>query len=146
MKEQPKVPDEAQTPPEGAIHARTVPETILLWLAKVVAAGILGSAAVRKLVGEAHTVELFRTIGMGDAGRYLIGGLEILAAILILIPHSAIYGSFLGIGIMCGAIIGHVTVIGLAGIHLALLVFLCCLTVLYIRRHDASFIHNLWDR
>jgi putative oxidoreductase len=120
--------------------------TTILWLAKLAAAGILGRAAVMKLVSAPRAVEVFREVGMGDSGRYLIGGLEILAAILILIPQSAVYGALLGLGIMCGAVIGHLTVLGLAGLHMAVLVGACCVVILCLRRHDAEFLRNLFDR
>lgn len=118
----------------------------LLWLAKLLAAGRLGYAAYAKLMSHAGDVELFTRIGWEPQGRYLIGGLEVLAAILIIIPQSAIYGSFLGLGIMLGAMIGHLTAFQLDGIQNALFVAACCVTVLYIRRNDATFIRNLWDR
>lgn len=119
---------------------------VLLWGAKLVAAGILGYAAILKLISHEHEIEIFTTLGWEPHGRFLIGGMEIVSAIMILVPQSALYGAFLGLGVMFGAMIGHLTALGLAGIHLALLVAVCCVIILYIRRHDATFIRNLWDR
>jgi uncharacterized membrane protein YphA (DoxX/SURF4 family) len=125
--------------------ARTPAVTAVLWTAKVMAASILFYAGYHKLTGSPADRELFDLLGMEPQGRYVIGSLESVAAILILIPQGAVYGAFLGLGIMCGAIIGHLTQIGLGHIQWALLVAALCATVLYIRRRDAPFIRNLWD-
>ena len=141
-------PSVTQTPPEGEPEKRprrTVAEWIVLWIAKLAATGILCYAGYLKVSGHEADVELFAKLGMEPGGRLLIGALELLAGIMVLIPQSAIYGAFLGLGIMCGAVIGHLTVLPLDGIQYALFVALCCVTILYIRRHDAKFIRNLWD-
>jgi uncharacterized membrane protein YphA (DoxX/SURF4 family) len=132
--------------PPAEKERRTTGVLILLWLAKLLAAGILGYAAWLKLRGHAAEVDLFTQLEWEPHGRYLIGGLEIVSAILIIIPQSALYGAFLGLGIMFGAMIGHLTAFHLAGIQNALLVALCCVVVLYVQRHDAKFIRNLWGR
>lgn len=124
----------------------SVGAVIALWVAKLLAAGFLGVAAWLKLTGHENEVKLFETLNWEPQGRYLIGGIEIVAAILILIPQSAIHGSFLGLGVMLGAIIGHLTKLPLDGIQYALLVSACCITVLYISRYDAKFIRNLFHR
>ena len=124
--------------------------TALLWLAKLGAAGILGFAAYEKLTNAPHEVKLFAELDWEPFGRYLIGGIEIVAAILIIIPQSAIFGAFLGLGIMLGAVIGHLTVesevIGLHNLWKPLMVAGLCVVILYIRRHDAKFIRNLFGR
>lgn len=126
---------------------RPTPLTLVLaWVARLLAAGILSFAGYLKLSGHQAEVELFEKIGMEPTGRVLIGSLELLAALLLLIPQSVLHGAFLGLGIMFGAIIGHLTQIGLPGIQWALLVAVACITVLYLRRYDAVFIRNLWDR
>jgi hypothetical protein len=132
--------------PEGAPARRSPFVTTILWIAKLGAAGILFYAGHLKLTGDAHEIELFTVLDMEPAGRYLIGALECAAAILLLIPQSAVYGAFLGLGLMCGAMIGHLTTLGLAGIQFAILVAALCTIVLYIRRRDAPFIGNLLDR
>ena len=118
----------------------------LLWIAKLVAAGLLGYHGVLKLIENPADVALFEMIGMEPAGRYVIGVLELLSAALVLIPQSALFGAFLGFGIMMGAIIGHLSSFGLHGIWWAILVAAACVTILYVRRHDAKFIRHLWDR
>ena len=131
--------------PRGEQPASPLWLNLILWSAMLGAAGILGYAGVHKLTSDPATVAMFETLGMEPFGRYLIGGLECASAALILIRQSAVYGACLGFGIMCGALIGHLTVLGLAGIHMALLVAFLCLVILYIRRREAPFIGNLID-
>ncbi len=138
--------DPNPSPEPPAPVGRSPAVMTILWIAKLGAAVILLGAGSLKLSGDPHEIELFTTLEMEPAGRYLIGALECAAAILIVIPQSAVYGAFLGLGLMCGAIIGHLTKLGLAGIQFALLVAALCLVVLYIRRRDAPFIGNLLDR
>ena len=139
-------PHETPASSPAAGPARSPGTVVLLWVAKLLAAGILGYAAFLKLLSHQAEIDLFTQLGWEPHGRYLIGGLEILAALMLIVPQSTIYGAFLGLGVMLGAIIGHLTAFQLAGIQFALLVAAACVTVLYIRRNDAEFIRNLWDR
>jgi len=117
----------------------------IVWILRFVAAYILITAAFMKFNGAEIDIKLFSHIGMEPHGRILIGILELAAAIFILIPQSTIYGAFLGLGVMTGAIIGHLTVIGLGGIHMAIIVFVCCLILIYLRRNDSSIFRNMLD-
>ena len=119
---------------------------LLSWGVRIATAGLLGQAALTKFVGTERAVEIFTRVGMGASGRILIGLIEVLAALLILVPQSAAYGAFLGLGVIVGATIAHVTLIGLGGLPHAALVAVGCVTIIYIHRHDASFLRNLWDR
>jgi putative oxidoreductase len=126
--------------------ARLKPAVLaLLWIAKLVSAGTLGHAALEKFSGAPHAVEMFTLLEMEPGGRILIGAIEALAALLILLPQSAVYGAFLGLGVMLGALIGHLTVLGPGHISYAALVVAGCVTILYIRRDDAGFLRNMWD-
>ena len=133
----PTPPPPRSPPPAGL--------SLLAWVAKLVGAAMLGDASFHKMTGHPGDVRLFTELGMEPIGRYLIGGLEGLAAIALLIPQSAVYGAFLALGAMCGAVLAHVTRIGLDGVQYALLVAASALTVLYIHRRDAPFLNNLWD-
>ena len=133
-------PSPAPQPPKRSVRLKWI-----LWIAKLLGAGMLAYASYNKMTDAPGAVRTFEDVGMGSVGRYVIGGLEGLAALAMLIPQSAVYGAFLGFGIMCGAIIAHLTVIGLAGVHMALAVAVCCAVVIYIRRHEAPFLENLLD-
>jgi len=129
------------------VGERSTPGSRLLsWGVRIATAGLLGHAALGKFAGTEHAVEIFSLVGLGASGRILIGLIEMLATLLILSPLSAVYGAFLGLGVMIGAIIAHLTMIGFEGLAHAALVVVGCVTILYIHRHDASFLRNLWDR
>ncbi len=132
-------PDTAQPP-------RPLHVTVLLWIAKLGVAVILGYAGYLKLTDNPGDVALFTELGMEPFGRYLIGALEITVAALVLIRQSAVYGAFLGLGIMMGAIIGELTKLEeFHALPLAIVVAVLCIIILYIRRRDAPFIGNLID-
>lgn len=132
--------------PDGPPPPRPLHVTLILWVCKLGAAGILGYAGFLKLTGNPGDIELFTELQMEPFGRVVIGALEVAAAALILLRQSAVYGAFLGVGIMCGAIIGELTALEeFHALHLALVVLVLCLVILYIRRRDAPFIGNLID-
>lgn len=125
---------------------KSAPALAITWIAQLAIAGILGYAGYLKLADHQADIELFTKIGMEPAGRYIIGGLELLAATLVLVPQSAVYGAILGLGVMLGALIGHFTAIGIdAKLLFAALVASLCIVVIVIRRYDAEFLRNLWD-
>lgn len=118
---------------------------IILWILRLIASVILFQEAYLKLIGDKTIHEMLGHIGIGQGGYVFIGILEVLTVMLILIPHSSVYGAFLGLGIVTGAIIGHLTGIGLEGIHMAIIVFICCLFLIYYQREDCSLFKNMMD-
>jgi hypothetical protein len=82
------------------------------WTAQVVAAAILGMAAVPKLVGAPETIALFETLGAGAYGRITLGVFEALAVVLLLVPRTAAVGGLLAAGILAGAVGAHLTILG----------------------------------
>jgi len=46
-------------------------------------------------------------------GRIASGVMELVAGILLLIPRTTVWGAFLGFGIMAGAILSHLLVLGI---------------------------------
>lgn len=90
-----------------------------IWIPQLVAAGIIGITLPFKLSGAAETVWLFNEIstksglGVDEAVlRYFTAGNEILAIVLLLIPRTAIIGAAHVIGLMVGALLTHVALIG----------------------------------
>lgn len=119
---------------------------LLEWAVRIATAGLLGHAAMGKFTGDPYAIEVFSHIGMGIHGRILIGLIEMLAALLIVSPQSSVYGALVGLGVMVGAVIAHLTMIGVHDLAHAVLVAAGCVAILYMRRGDASFLRNLWDR
>ena len=67
-----------------------------------------------KFSGAAESRHIFTTVGeflgfgfFEPYGRYLIGTAELVASILLLIPRTQIYGAFISVGVLSGAIFFH---------------------------------------
>jgi putative oxidoreductase len=82
-----------------------------LWFLRLVAAGILLPAGYSKLMGGEMSSMLFGMLGMEPHGRIIIGLIEVAAALLLLSPQAA-SGALIAVGVMFGAIIAHLTVLG----------------------------------
>jgi uncharacterized membrane protein YphA (DoxX/SURF4 family) len=65
-----------------------------------------------KLSGDPQMVGLFDAIGLGQWFRYLTGSLEVLGAVLLLIPRLSGLGALLLVGTMLGAVATHLFVVG----------------------------------
>jgi putative oxidoreductase len=84
--------------------------SIALWSLQVLLAAAFLMAGASKLAGAETMVGQFEAIGLGQWFRYLTGGLEVAAAILLLIPRQAGYGALLLVPIMLGAAAAHLVV------------------------------------
>jgi putative oxidoreductase len=114
--------------------------TTLSWVLQVSVAAILLQTLFFKFSGAAESVYIFSTLGMEPVGRYASAVAELIAAALLLLPGFAPYGALLSLGVITGAIVGHLTVLGIAvrgdgGLlfALAIIVFVCSLGVLALR-------------
>lgn len=83
-----------------------------LWVVRGLLALAFLSAGGAKLYGVPMMVQEFEHIGLGQWFRYLTGALEVLGALLILTPSLAAFGALLLIGVMIGATVTHLFVIG----------------------------------
>lgn len=100
-----------------------------------------------------ESVYIFTTLGLEPWGRIGIGSLELVASILIVIPKTTSLGALLAVGIMAGAILSHLTKLGIVVQNdggqlftLALAVFICSAILLIIYRKQLisyiPFIHQ----
>ncbi len=64
------------------------------------------------LLGAEMMVMTFEAIGWGQWFRYVTGGIEVAAAVLLWVPGLAALGAALLVATMVGAIIAHVAVLG----------------------------------
>lgn len=69
-------------------------------------------AGATKLAGAQTQVETFAKLGVGQWFRYVAGGIEIIAAVLIMVPRTVVIGAALLVGTMTAAIEAHLVVIG----------------------------------
>jgi uncharacterized membrane protein YphA (DoxX/SURF4 family) len=86
---------------------------ILIWILRVVPAVILLQTLYFKFTAHPQSVKLFTQIGMEPYGRIGTGILELIAAILLLIPRYTGYGAILGLVMMTGALYFHPDKIGI---------------------------------
>ncbi len=117
------------------------------WLLQIVAAVILLQTLFFKFTGAEESVYIFSTLGLEPWGRYASGVAELIAAVLLLVPGYASLGALLSLGVISGAIVSHLTKLGIevkgdGGLlfGLALTVFACSIVILAIRRGELPVI------
>lgn len=84
------------------------------WVSRLIAAAIMGQTLFFKFSAAPEAVALFEKLGVEAWGRLATGGFELLAVILLLVPRTAAIGGALTVGLMGGAIMSHLTVLGIA--------------------------------
>lgn len=80
---------------------------------RLVVAGILLQTLFFKFTGAEESVYIFSRLGMEPWGRLGSGAAELAASILLLVPPTVVPGAVLAIGIIAGAILAHLTVLGI---------------------------------
>jgi putative oxidoreductase len=87
-------------------------KTIFYWGVRLIAALIMLQTLYFKFTASEESVFIFTTVGMEPWGRIAVGALELVAAVLILINVTAWLGALLALGLMAGAIVMHLTILG----------------------------------
>jgi len=92
--------------------------TIASWVAVVVAAGILAFSGVMKLAmydaeGGPHVIA--EAMGWSRPMFMALGAVELLAAVLLLVPKTSAAGGILAALLMLGALGAHATKLGFGG-------------------------------
>jgi len=99
------------------ISAASKPMTAALlvvsWICRIAAALILLQTLFFKFTAAPESVYIFSKVGAEPWGRIGSGIVELIAAILLLTPRFVWAGAFLSLGVMTGAIISHLTVLGI---------------------------------
>lgn len=110
---------------------------IISWAARIAAAIIMIQTLYFKFSGAEESVYIFSAVGIEPWGRIGTGILELVASVLILINVTAWIGALLGLGLMAGAILIHLTILGIEVkddggylFFLAIIVSVCCVIVL----------------
>jgi len=124
-------------------------KTILLGLRLIVAI-ILVQTLRFKFTAHPDSVYIFSKVGLEPFGRIVIGVLELIAAILILVPKTIWAGSLLTVGLISGAIFLHLTQLGIeinsdggTLFYMALTVLILSLFVLWSQRKNIPIIGKL---
>ena len=80
---------------------------------RIVAAVLLLQTLFFKFTGAEESVYIFYQLGVEPRGRIATGCMELIAAVLLLIPSTVIPGALLTIGIMTGAVASHFLKLGI---------------------------------
>lgn len=119
------------------------------WILRIVVAVILLQTLFFKFSGAKESVYIFSTLGAEPWGRIGSGIVELIASVLLLLPRTAVIGAILSLGTICGALMAHLTMLGIkltaVGDNgelfgLAMTVFLLSLIVLYLRRAEIPIV------
>lgn len=122
---------------------------ITSWALRGIAAVILLQTLFFKFTGAKESVYIFSTLGLEPWGRIGSGVVELIAAILLLLPQTVVFGAILSLGVISGAIFFHLTKLGIklpavddGGelFALAVIVFVCSAAVLVMHRHELPLV------
>lgn len=131
-------------------HSRSV--FVASWVLRGIAAVILLQTLFFKFSGAKESVYIFTTLGMEPWGRIGSGVVELIASILLLLPRTTVLGAALSLGVISGAIVSHVTKLGVSLpavddhgelFALALVVFVCSAAVLFLHRGEARLFNRI---
>lgn len=115
----------------------------IIWLLRLLVAGILLQTLFFKFSGAPESVWIFSTLGAEPWGRIGSGVAELVAAVLVLWPRTTGLGAALSLGIISGAIMSHLFMLGIdiqgdGGLlfGLAVVVFVCSAVLAWLFRRD----------
>ncbi len=115
----------------------------ILLILRILTALIFLQTLYFKFTASSESVFIFSTLGMEPYGRIGSGVAELIAAGLLLLPSKVIYGAVFSIGIISGAILSHLTLLGIVVMDdggllfaLALLVFLFSSAILFLKKEE----------
>lgn len=115
---------------------------ITINIIRIIPAIILLQTLFYKFSGAEESVYIFTKIGLEPYGRIGIGIAELIAAILILIPKTSVYGALFSMGLMLGALQFHLTKLGIEVLNdggklfaLALIVFIFCGIIVWLEKN-----------
>ena len=84
----------------------------IVWGVRILLALAFGAAGLSKLAGVPQMVQVFDAIGFGQWFRYLTGVVEVVGAVLLLVPVAGFFGGLLLTATMVGAVATHLVLIG----------------------------------
>jgi len=126
------------------------PWLVISWICRLAAAAILLQTLYFKFSGAPESVYIFSKLGVEPWGRYASGVVELIAALLLLVPRTTWAGALLAASVMLGAIGSHLARLGIVVQNdggllfaLALLVLVCALVTVYIHRHQIPVVGDL---
>ena len=127
-------------------------QSIISWVLQVGVALILFQTLFFKFTGAAESKYIFSRLGLEPWGRIGSGVVELIACVLLLHPRTVTLGAILSMGVISGAIMSHLTKLGIVVVNsdgtrdggllfiLAVLVFVGSAVILILRREQIPFV------
>ena len=84
----------------------------IVWGVRILLALAFNAAGISKLAGVPQMVQVFDAIGVGQWFRYLTGAVEVVGAVLLVVPSAGFFGGLLLTLTMVGAVATHLVLIG----------------------------------
>lgn len=121
---------------------------------KVIVVAIMLMVAMNKLLGAPGAIYLFEQLGQEPVGRYAVGIIELVVAILILIPKTTAIGGIVGFFTMIGAMLSHIKLGSIAMVDpegvsdggmmfmMAVVVLVACAVLAYLHRASLPFLKS----
>lgn len=101
-----------------------------------------------KFTGHPDSIYIFEQVGLEPYGRIGIGVIELIAGLLLLIPKTVWVGSLMTLGVIGGAILMHLTQLGIVVNNdsgtlfiTAVVTFILASIILYQYRSDIPFLN-----
>lgn len=123
---------------------------ILSWAFQLLTAAILFQTLFFKFTGAAESRYIFETLGLEPVGRIGSGIAELIAVVLLLTPRTVVFGAILSLGVISGAILSHLTKLGIVVQNdggllfgLALAVLAASTAILSLRRNQIPILRRL---
>jgi len=129
------------------MNSLTQAQKIASWIVRFTAAVILLQTLFFKFTGAPESIYIFTKVGMEPWGRYGSGVAELIASILLMSRCYCWLGAGLALGVMAGAIMSHLTVLGIVVQNdggllfaLAITVTVCSIITLALHRRQIPFV------
>ncbi len=110
-------------------------------ISAIMAAIILLQTLYFKFTGAPESVYIFSQLGVEPYGRIGTGALELIISVLLILKRTSLIGAILGLGVISGAILSHLFVLGIevqndggALFGMAILVFILLLITLILQK------------
>src|SRR3954471_19435858 len=89
------------------------PQTVISWILQLIVAANLFQTLFFKFTGAEESRYIFSRLGLEPWGRIGSGVVELIACILLLHPRPVAVGAILSMGVISGAIVSHLTRLGI---------------------------------
>lgn len=114
----------------------------IIFVLRLLVAGIFLQTLFFKFSGAEESKFIFNTLGVEPWGRIFSGFVELFVCVLLLIPTTQLFGALIGLGVILGAILSHLFVLGVVVQNdggllfgLACTIFVGCLVIIFLQKN-----------